>query len=65
MQVEFSNKDVRRVARFVYRHVTTEQAEPFRGRTEEWVMNRFVILAFPILVHHGYLGLADFEEGTP
>ncbi len=64
-KVEFSDKDVRRVARFVHRHETTKPAEPFRGRTDEWVVGRFAQLAYPLMVYHGYLGLADFEEGTP
>ncbi len=61
--VQFSDEDTRRVARFVQRHLSTKPAEPFRGRAEEWVVGRFAQLAYPLMIYHGYIGVT--EEGTP
>ncbi len=63
IEVQIRDKDIRRVAQAIHRHMTTKPPDPFRGIREMWSLMRFVIWAFPILVHHGYIG--STEEGTP
>ena len=53
--VTIRDRDIRRVAQAIHRHLTTKPTDPFRGRSEEWSAMRFAILAYPILIHHGYI----------
>ena len=62
-EVQFRDTDVKRVARAIYRHMTTKPTDPFRGVREMWSVMRFAIWAYPILVHEGYIG--STEEGAP
>ncbi len=63
IDVQIRDKDIRRVAQTIHRHMTTRATDPFRGAREMWSVLRFAMYAYPILVHHGYIGVT--EEGTP